>query len=339
MNSVNKCAYLDSQHNFAIVERQIPRPGDNEVVVRIMANGICGSDIHFYHEGRLGNFVVTDPYIPGHEASGIITDVGKDVKGISVNDRVVIEPGIACGKCRYCKTGRYNLCSDVIFLSAPPVNGTFCDYIAVCSDWVHKIPESLSFEQAALIEPVAVAVHAVNRARFKSGVTAVVVGAGPIGLLALQAFKASGGARAICVDLMDSRLNIAKKLGADEVINLSNNNDLNNIADVVFETAGSAKATEILFRLARTGGSVVQVGWPGGNIVCMNIADFLDKELDYIAVNRYTNAFPTAISWVAQKRINVEELITGRYCFDQISEAFEYTMKHPREVIKTIVLN
>lgn len=340
MYGVNRCAYLDSDHKFTIVKGEIPEPGNNEVLVKIICNGICGSDLHFYHDGRLGNFIVTRPYIPGHEASGIVVGAGRDVPGFAKDDHVVVEPGIPCGRCRHCKTGRYNLCKEVVFLSAPPVNGTFCDYIAIRHDCVHKVPEDLPFELAALAEPTAVAVHAVNRAGSVVGDTAAIIGAGPIGLLTLQAFKAAGGKKAICVDVVDHRLEFAKALGADEVANAAaRGEDLAEIADVVFETAGSAKATGALFRYARTGGRVVQVGWPAGNNVTMNIADFLDKELDYIGINRYANAFPAALAWISDGRIKADKLISRRYSLDQIDEAFEFTLKNPDKVIKTIVSN
>ncbi|HZJ83611.1 MAG TPA: NAD(P)-dependent alcohol dehydrogenase [Clostridia bacterium] len=340
MSTINRNAFLDKNHNLSILEMEIPRPSHHELVIKIMSNGICGSDIQFYNDGRLGNFVVTDPYVPGHEASGVVVEVGSDIKDISVGDRVVVEPGIPCGQCYYCRIGRYNLCKEVIFLSAPPINGTFCDYLAIRSDCVHKIPKGLSFEQASLAEPVAVAVHAINRAHFNPGATAVIVGAGPIGLLTLQAFKCAGGSKAICIDRVDRRLEIAKELGADEVINIQeSNSELYEVADVIFETAGSTQATQTLFNLARVGGCVVQVGWPGDQVVDMNIANFIDKELDYVAVNRYANAFPTAIAWMADGRINVEKLITHRYSFDQVNEAFRYTGKNPDEVIKTVVVN
>jgi len=340
MQYANRRAYLDNKHKFTIITEEAPLPDNNEVLIKIVANGICGSDIHFYHEGRLGNFVVTKPYVPGHEASGIIVKVGKDVKGFSRDERVVIEPGIPCGICHYCKIGRYNLCKDVVFLSAPPINGTFCDYIAIRSDVVHKMPEGLTFEQASLVEPTAVAVYAVNKAGCVNGASGVIVGAGPIGLLTMQAFKAAGGGKAICIDVVDSRLEAAKVLGADEVINITAyQGELSEIADVVFETAGSPKATEALFTYAKTGGHVVQVGWPAGNNVTMNIADFLDKELNYIGVNRYANAFPTAIAWIADGRINVNKLITQKFTLDQIDEAFKYTLENPKEVIKVVVTN
>lgn len=337
---MNRCAFLDSEHKFTLTERPVKKPADNEITVQIKANGICGSDIHFYHEGRLGNFIVTKPYIPGHEASGVITEAGRAVRGFYAGEHVVIEPGIPCGMCKYCRTGRYNLCREVVFLSAPPVDGTFCDYVTIRADCVHKIPADLSFEKAALIEPVAVAVHAVNRASFQNGASAVVVGAGPIGLLTLQAFKAAGGGRVTCVDRMEKRLQMAKELGADEVINIGQEHvELNDLGEVVFETAGSARATETLFKLACAGGIVVQVGWPNGNVVPVNIADFLDKELLYTSVNRYANAFPTAVSWVADGRINVERLITHRFDFGQTAEAFRFTLENAGEVIKTVVIN
>jgi len=336
----NRRLLLDSEHKFKMITEDIPRPQGNEVVVKVAANGICGSDIHFYHEGRLGNFVVTIPYTPGHECSGTVTEVGNDIRELAPGDRVVVEPGIPCGRCDFCKTGRYNLCRKVIFLSAPPINGTFCDYISIRSDMVHKIPDTMLFEQAAMVEPAAVAVHAVNRARIKNGSTGVIVGAGPIGLLTLQAFKAAGGGHTICLDLFDNRLKIAEKLGADEVINPSRYDGvLDSLGEVVFETAGRFRTTGILFKLARQGGCAVQVGWPDESVVGMNIADFLDKELEYVGVNRYANSFKTAIAQIAGNRIVVEDLITQRFSFEEAPEAFRFACENPEQTIKVVVTN
>ncbi|MGI5900075.1 MAG: NAD(P)-dependent alcohol dehydrogenase [Christensenellales bacterium] len=335
---INRCLYLDSQHNLTIEEREIPRPKRGEVLVKVAANGICGSDTHFFKEGRLGNFVVTTPYIPGHEASGTVAAVGEGVKKLREGDRVVIEPGIACGRCNFCKIGRYNLCPDVVFLSAPPINGTFCDYVAVNESFLFPIPDALSLVDAAMAEPLAVAVHSVNRARIQPGTTGVIVGAGPIGLLTLQAFKAVGGGRAICVDPIESRLALAKRLGADEAC-LPGDPSLADAGDAVFETAGSSKATAGLFSMARPCGKVVQVGWPDGNLVELDVATLLEKELDYMGVNRYANAFDTAITWLCDGRIKVKELITHRFKFDQAAEAFKWAAENPRETIKVIVEN
>lgn len=334
MSLINRCLYLDAQHHLTLRENPMPEPQPDEVLVRIMANGICGSDVHFYREGRLGNFVVTEPYIPGHEASGRIVGLGSSVAGLAVGDRVVIEPGIPCGRCEFCRSGRYNLCPSVIFLSAPPINGTFCDYVAIRADAVFLIPAGLDFASAAMAEPAAVAVQAVKRARFAPGASALVVGAGPIGLLVMQAFRAAGGGPVWCSDLQPGRLAAAVRLGGrawpdpDQLA-----------ADVVFDTSGSAKACAGLFQQARPGGCVVQVGWPAGNLVTLNVADLIEKELDYVGVNRYANAYPAALTWIADGRIQVGPLITHRFSLDDAVEAFRFTTENPGEVIKTIVLN
>ena len=339
MAEVNRMAYLDAEHRITMRQEAVPQAGAGEAVVRVRANGICGSDIHFYEAGRLGNFVVAEPYVPGHEACGVVAEVGEGVANVRPNDRVVIEPGIPCGRCALCRAGRYNLCADVVFLSAPPINGTFCDCLAVRADSLHPMPDGMSFEQGALVEPAAVAVHAVNRSQAAGAATAVVLGCGPIGLLCLQAFRAAGGSRVICVDPIAARRDKALALGADRAAAPGEDAALAGAADVVFETAGSCAATAAAFDCARPGGTVVQVGWPEENLVPLNVATFLDKELRYIGVNRYANAFARAIAWLADGRLAGEELITHRFPFDRIAEAFAFTLAHREEVIKTLVLN
>lgn len=340
MAEKNRRLFLNEKHELYLVEEEIPEPKENEVLIQIKANGICGSDVHFFHEGRLGNFVVDRPYVPGHEASGVVVKNGSGAGKFKEGDRVVIEPGIPCGHCKMCKEGRYNLCPDVVFLSAPPIDGTFCDYICVNENFLFSVPDHLSFEDAALAEPAAVAIHAVTRGNFRSGAAGVIVGAGPIGLLTLQAFKAAGGGKAICIDVLDSRLEKAKRVGADEVINpASCERELSNLGDIVFETAGNKKTTAQLFTLTRPGGCAVQVGWPNGNVVEMNIADMMDKELDYKSVNRYANVFDTALTWLDDGRICGNEMITQRFPLSRAKEAFEWALNHPRETIKVIVYN
>jgi L-iditol 2-dehydrogenase len=306
----------------------------------VKANGICGSDLHFWREGRLGNFVVTRPYVPGHEAAGVVIELGEGVSGFKPGDRVVIEPGVPCGRCRHCRGGRYNLCPEVSFLSAPPINGTFCDFVAIRSDALHRLPAEMSFEQGALAEPAAVGVHAVNRAGPCSGKTAVILGCGPIGLMTLQAFKAAGGARAVCLDTLPRRLEKARALGGDLTL-LAGEDDasLADAAEVVFETAGSVAATSAAYRCAAPGGTIVQVGWPEKNLVPLNVADLMVKELDHVGVNRYANAFPTAIAWIAGGRIRAGEMITHRFRLVEIAEAFRSTYDNRHEVIKAIVTN
>lgn len=339
MSKLNRMVYLDSEHRLTMKEEPIPRPRPGQVLVQIKANGICGSDLHFWKEGRLGNFVVTRPYVPGHEAAGVVAELGEGVAGLRPGDSVVIEPGIPCGRCARCRGGRYNLCRDVIFLSAPPVNGTFCDYIAVRSDALHRMPDGMSFEQGALVEPAAVGVHAVNRAGACGGKTAIILGCGPIGLMTLQAFKAAGGSRAIGVDGIPMRREKALALGADAALPVGEDASWADAADVVFETAGSAAATAAAFGYAAPGGKVVQVGWPEKNVVPLNVADLMEKELEHVGVNRYANAFPTAIAWVADGRIRTDAMITHWFGLDDIAEAFRQAHEERTRVIKVVVRN
>lgn len=331
---VNRCLYLDAQHRLTLRMEPIPEPKPGEVLVRILANGICGSDLHFYQQGSLGHFVVEKPYIPGHEASGRIAALGPNVKGRTTGEAVVIEPGIPCGHCVWCRRGRYNLCPDVIFLSAPPINGTFCDYLAVRAEAVWPIPDGLSFETAALAEPAAVAVHAIKRARSEPGASAWIIGAGPIGLMVIQAFKAAGGGLVYYSEQRQSRQRAAASLGA-----LPWDGDGSIQVDVAFDTSGSADACARLFDVVKPGGCAVQVGWPSKNQVVLDIATMIDKELDYVAVNRYANAFPAALQWLADGRIRTDQMVTHHFKFNEVAEAFRFTATHPEKVIKTVVTN
>ena len=338
--NVNRCLYLDAQHNLNLREEKIPEPRYGQVLIKIAANGICGSDLHFYKDGKLGNFVVTTPYIPGHEASGVVVQSGEGATRFKEGDRVVIEPGIPCGKCQCCKSGRYNLCPNVVFLSAPPIDGTFCDYVAIEEHFVYPVPDKLSLLDAALAEPAAVAIHAVNRGRVQAGDEGVIVGAGPIGLLTLQAFKARGGSRAICIDRVKERLEYARKLGADEVYLAEGNEPpVRDAGNVVFETAGSDIATSMVFDMVKPGGRCVQVGWPQSQKVCVDIAQLMDKEIDYMGVNRYANAFETAIAWLADGRIDAGTLITQRFPLEEAKAGFEWALAHPAETVKVIIEN
>ncbi|MFW6007500.1 MAG: alcohol dehydrogenase catalytic domain-containing protein, partial [Halanaerobiales bacterium] len=214
-----KAAVLHKIKDIRIENIKKPEMKKNEVMIRIRANGICGSDVHFYEKGELGPFKVEEPYVPGHESSGEIIKVGENVKNFTGGDKVVIEPGIPCRKCEHCKTGRYNLCPEVTFLSAPPVNGTLSEYVTIPADFVFKIPEAMSYFEGALVEPTVVGVHSCNRGKITAGMSVAVLGVGPIGLLALQSARAFGATEVIAVDIIQERLEIAQKLGATSIIN------------------------------------------------------------------------------------------------------------------------
>jgi L-iditol 2-dehydrogenase len=184
------------------------------VLVRVRAVGICGSDVHYYQHGRIGRYVVEQPLVLGHEASGEIVAVGEGVAAERIGERVAVEPGIPCRRCAYCKGGRYNLCPDVVFLATPPVDGAFAEYLTVPADFAHPVPRDLSFAVAALVEPTAVAVHAARLGQVGPGASCLVFGAGPVGLLLAQVLRAFGASRVDVVDPEPSRRDLAERLGA-----------------------------------------------------------------------------------------------------------------------------
>jgi L-iditol 2-dehydrogenase len=195
-----KVALLMKPGVIEIVERDIPVYANDEVLIRVRAVGLCGSDVHYYEHGKIGSYVVEKPIILGHEAAGDIVAVGSHVRHLTEGQRAAIEPGVTCGRCVYCKAGKYNLCPFVQFLATPPVDGAFCEYIAIRSDFVFPIPDQISYEEAALIEPLSVGIHAVRRGRLQFGETVAIFGMGPIGMLTAVAAKSFGARRIIGVD-------------------------------------------------------------------------------------------------------------------------------------------
>jgi len=339
-----KTAVLYGKKDLRIERRKIPQPGINQVLIRVKAVGLCGSDIHFYEFGRIGDFVVTDPIILGHECSGLVVEVGRKVTRVSVGDQVVVEPGFPCGKCEFCRSGRYNVCRQVPFLGTPPTNGAFAEFIVAPQDFVFKFPAHLSFEEATLAEPLAVAVQAVKRGKVALGETAVVIGAGPIGLSILQTLVSTGISKVYITDLDDFRLRKAEKLGAAKVVNgqkkklrdvLNKSGDTG--VDVAFEAVGNYDTINEAIAVARPGGRVVLVGIPLKKEVSFNIYEILTKELDLVSVWRYLRAFPVALALLGAGRINTAEMITHRFLLDNIQQAFSLVAEKKENAIKVVV--
>ena len=219
MDGMMKVAIMTDIGKMDYVERPIPVPKDDEVLVKLEYVGICGSDMHYYESGAIGDFVVKPPFVLGHEPGGVVVEVGKDVHTLKVGDRVALEPGKTCGHCEFCREGKYNLCPDVQFFATPPVDGVFQEYVAHEAGLCFKLPDNVSTMEGALIEPLAVGFHAANQGGAHIGQTAVVTGAGCIGLVSMMALKAEGVSHVYVVDIMQKRLDKALELGADGVIN------------------------------------------------------------------------------------------------------------------------
>ena len=219
MEGKMKVAVMNGIGKMGFTERDIPTPKDDEVLVKLDYVGICGSDLHYYESGAIGDYVVEPPFVLGHEPGGVVVEVGKDVKHLKVGDKVALEPGKTCGHCEFCKQGKYNLCPDVVFFATPPVDGVFQEYVAHEADLCFKLPENVSTLEGALIEPLAVGFHAAIQGDAHLGQKAVVMGAGCIGLVSMMALKARGVSEVYVVDIMEKRLEKALELGATGVLN------------------------------------------------------------------------------------------------------------------------
>ncbi len=345
MKGTMKTAVMLGIGKMGFEQRPIPVPKDDEVLVKLEYVGICGSDLHYYESGAIGNYVVEPPFVLGHEPGGTVVEVGANVRHLKVGDRVALEPGKTCGKCEFCKTGRYNLCPDVVFFATPPVDGVFQEYVAHEADLCFKLPENVSTLEGALIEPLAVGFHAARQGGAQAGQTAVVTGSGCIGLVSMMALKAMGVNRVYMVDVMEKRLEKALELGADGAINAAKEDVLAKIAeltdgrgvDLVIETAGTQVTTVQAIHMAKKGATIVLVGYSRTGELTLPVSLALDKELTFKTVFRYRHIYPMAIEAVAAGRINLKGIVTNCYDLDDVQQAMDDSVKNKADIVKAVV--
>ena len=300
-------------------------------MVKLEYVGICGSDLHFYKAGAIGGHVVEPPFVLGHEPGGTVVEVGKDVKHLKVGDRVALEPGKTCGHCEFCKSGRYNLCPDVIFFATPPVDGVFQEYVAHEADLCFKLPDNVSTLEGALIEPLAVGFHAANQGGAELGQTAVVMGAGCIGLVSMMALRAKGVSKVYVVDIMPKRLEKAVELGATGVVNGKEKDAVKEIeeltngrgCDLVIETSGSEICANQGLEMLVKDGTLVQVGYSASGTMNLNTSMICDKELTIRSVFRYRHIYPLAIKAVAEGKVDLKGIVTD--IFNAITSRTRWT--------------
>jgi len=340
-----KAAVLHRPGDVRLEHLPIPNPTSGEVLIRVRAVGVCGSDVHYYKEGRIGRYVVEKPLILGHESAGEVVALGSGVSHISVGARVAVEPGVPCRRCGYCKGGRYNLCADVTFMATPPVDGAFAEYIAWPADFVYPLPENLGYAEGALMEPLAVGMHAVRRARLVPGWTVLILGGGPIGQMALLAARAAGAGRIILTDLEDRRLQVASSLGADVIVNPRHTSisDVIRAAtggegpDLVIEAAGTATTVRQSIELVRRGGTVVWIGLPSEDPCPVSALQAIDKEVDILGIFRYANVYPDAIRLAASGKIDLSPLVTHRFPLEEARRALDTVIEQRASAIKVLV--
>lgn len=340
-----KVAVMEDIGKMNLVERPIPKPQKNEVLVKLEYVGICGSDLHYYEHGRIGDYIVKPPFVLGHEASGIIVEIGENVKNLKLGDRVALEPGKTCGNCEFCKKGLYNLCPDVVFFATPPVDGVFQEYVAHEAALCFKLPDNMTTLEGALIEPLAVGFHAAIQGDAHLGQTAVVMGAGCIGLVSILALKARGVNNIYVVDIIEKRLEKARELGATGIINGREKNAVEEIlnltkqrgVDLVIETAGTDITSQQAIQMACKGATVVFVGYTSSGDVTLPMGMALDKEITFKTIFRYRHIYPLAIEAVSSGKISVKEIVSNELMLNDIQNAMDTSVRDKANVVKAVV--
>ena len=331
-----RASVLRGVRDVAVEERSVPRPAAGEVQVRIGSVGVCGSDVHYYEHGRIGHFVVDAPLILGHEAGGTVSEVGADVRGLRVGDRVAIEPGVPCRACAQCRTGRYNLCRDMQFFATPPYDGAFCEFVTMPADFVYAVPESISDDAAGLLEPLSVGIWASRRAGVSPGDAALVTGAGPIGLIAAQTARAYGASTVAVTDVNPHRLDVAARLGLTPIdVSGASLANAGLEADVLIECSGNDRATWDAVRTLAPAARVVLVGM-GGDEIRLPLSYVQDREITFTGAFRYANTWPEAIQLAASGRVDLDALVTGHFGLDAVERALTAGRDDP-ESIKVVV--
>ena len=340
-----KVAVMKGIRKMEIEEYPIPTPKDDEVLVKIEYVGVCGSDMHFFESGRVGNWIVNDDLVLGHESGGTVVEVGSAVTDLKVGDRVALEPGVGCGQCEMCKKGLYNLCPDMDFMAVPGQrNGVFLEYCAHPARMCFKLPDNVDTMEGGLMEPLSVGLHAVNLSGAKMGQSAVVLGCGCIGLVTIMSLKACGIDEIYAVDVIPKRLEKAKEVGAMEILNGAEmdiveyiNEKTNGGADLVFETAGSEFTTLQTAKVVGKGGSVTLVGMCANSEITYDIGSLSAQEAVLHTVFRYRNLYPQAIKLVSQGKIPLKSIVSHIFDFDDIIEGVNYNIDNKSDVIKAVI--
>jgi L-iditol 2-dehydrogenase len=334
------------------------------VLIEVAAVGVCGSDVHYFTDGRIGDFVVEAPLVLGHEASGVVRALGPGTTGrLAVGQRVAMEPGVPCRRCRACRSGAYNLCPDVRFFATPPVDGAFARYVVHDEDFCYPLPDHLSDDAGALLEPLSVGVWAARKARIEVGSQVIVTGAGPIGLLAAAVARVAGAAEVVVSDAQPSRLALAKKMGATEVVDASRGagsrgagsggagsggagqstaREVLDIfagreADVLLECSGAPQALEAGLRGLRGGARAVVVGMSPESHVRLPLSLVQTREIELTGTFRYANTYPAALALAASGAVRLDDIVSAHFGLDEVAEALQASRRDPL-VVKPVVL-
>ena len=322
--STMRASVMTGVRTLQIEDRPVPAPGAHQVLVEVAAVGVCGSDVHYYQHGRIGDFVVDAPMILGHELSGRIAAVGTEVDPQRVGQRVAVEPQHPCRRCKQCKAGRYNLCPDMEFYATPPIDGAFCRYVLTDDDMAHPVPDSMSDEAAALLEPLSVAIATMRKAHVVPGSSLLIAGAGPIGVICAQAARAFGAARIVVSAPLPARRERVLQFGATEVLDPAAVDvaTLDPPVDAFVDASGAAPAVVSGIKAVGPAGHVVLVGMGSGDFP-LPISHIQNLEISVTGVFRYTDTWPAAIHLVSSGAVDLDGIVTGRYDLEHVGEALD----------------
>jgi len=328
-----KSIRLHGRGDLRIHDEPVPVAGEGEKLIRVKSVGVCGSDLHWFAEGGIGDANLDHPLVLGHEFAGELED----------GQRVAVDPAIPCGRCEFCEYGHPNLCSSMIFAGHGNQDGSLREYMAWNEKCLFPIPDSLTFEDGAMLEPLGVAIHSVDLGKLKTGMTVGVFGCGPIGLLIIQLAKLSGAAKIIATDKFVHRAEAAKSVGADHVFLAGDNSRLSEIraatkgrgVDVAFEAAGEQDAVDASVAAVIPGGKVILVGIPDDDKTSFTASVARRRGLTIKLVRRMKHTYPRAIELVSKGLVDVRSLVTHRFALEQASEAFHVAER--REGLKVII--
>ena len=339
-----KAAVLYGARDMRLEDRPVPTFGDDEVLLKVAACGVCGSDVHYFAHGRIGDQVVESPMPVGHEVSAFVADFGSAVEGLEKGQRVAVDPARPCGACEQCLHGRQNCCPNVRFFGTPPVDGTFQEYYAVSPRQCIPIPANMTMAEAAFLEPLLVGVHANNMVPTRPGESCVIIGAGPIGLSCMLMAKASGASPLIVTDKLDYRLDLAAKMGAVHTINVTKDEPAEAIQDItgggahcLFDCTNTSEGLPQAIASGRIGSRVAWVGITGEDTITIEPHVARRKQLLIQLIRRSVHGFPQGLRLMADGIIDVKPMITHHLPLARIHEAFDMVEHYADGVVKAMI--
>ncbi|MBL8907298.1 MAG: alcohol dehydrogenase catalytic domain-containing protein [Rhizobiales bacterium] len=337
---MSKAVFIHGPHDVRVGPYQPPPPRNDTVMLKVAAVGLCGSDLHYYKDGGIGAAVIAKPFVPGHEFAGHLVN-DEPALGLPRGALVAVDPNRACGQCEYCLAGHANLCPKVEFIGAPPFDGAMTETIAVPSELVVPIPQGFTPLQAVMLEPLGVAIHAIDLAKPRLGESVALIGCGPIGLLILEVLKVAGAGDVFAIDPIETRRDFALKLGAKragssvkDIVQWSNGAGY----PLVIEATNSPDGFNDAVLAAKIGGRVVLVGIPDGNSYTLDAAQARRRGLKIKFSRRMGHVYPRAIDLVAQGKVDVVSMVTNEFALDDAPEAFRLHAEGAPGVIKSLIV-